>query len=95
MPVWQLAYSARGFLKLVVASSGTVFGLYAIDRFEHYFEMGTQTPDDTHNVLVNNHGVYKYITESQNHHFHVLFGIGVMLFVVLAAAIIITKTRKN
>ncbi len=84
-----------GGLKFLAACSGPALILYAIELFEEYFSLGKQTPDTIHTVLVNNHGVYRYITESQNQNFRFFLVTGVLLLLVLFAIIIITKIKKN
>jgi hypothetical protein len=80
--------------KLVMASSGPVCGLYAINLFEKYVAQGTVTRDATHTVLVNSHGAYRYITESQHQHFLFYLWTGISLSLVMMVAIVVSKMKK-
>lgn len=83
--------------KLVAAASGPACIVYANKLSQEYFALGKQSPDGIHTVLVNNHGVYKYITESQDQHVNYLLGAGALLLPVLFALIVlkIRKDRRN
>lgn len=84
-----------GTLKFVAACSGPAFILYGIELFEEYFASGKQSRDDVHTVLVNSHGVYRYITESQDFNFRFFLGIGAIALLVMFAVIFVTKIRKR
>lgn len=83
------------FLKFVVACSGPAFILYGIKLFDDYFATGTQSRDETHTVLINNHGAYRYITESQDLHFRFFLVIGALGLLALFVLIIVTKIRNR
>ena len=80
--------------KLAAASAGPASIVYAINLFEEYFALGKQSPDGIYTVLVNNHGVYRYITESQDQHVNYFFGVGAFLLPVLFALAVL-KSRKG
>jgi hypothetical protein len=84
-----------GALKYLAACSGPGCILYAINLFERHFELGKQSQDLVHTVLVNNHGTYRYITEEQNHNFWFFLAVGVILLLAMFASIAIQKVRDN
>jgi hypothetical protein len=82
-------------VKLVAASSGPISGLYSIQLFEKYFALGTETRSDTHTVLVNNHGAYRFITESQYQNFHFYLWTGMSLIAILMVTIVVSKMKNR
>jgi hypothetical protein len=82
-----------GALKFAAACSGPASGLYGIHLFEAYFALGKEFRDEIHTVIINNHGVYRYITEAQNLNFRLFLGLGVLGSLAMFAAIIVTKRR--
>jgi hypothetical protein len=83
-----------GASKLMAACSGPALILYAINLFEGSFALGKQSRDQVHTVLVNNHGEYRYITESQNQAFRYFLAAGVLLLLGLFVSIIVTKVKQ-
>jgi hypothetical protein len=82
-----------GLTKLAAACSGPACVLYGINRFEKFFSEGEEAANETHTALINNHGVFRYITESQNQSYHFFLGLGAVLILATAAAIFLTRNR--
>jgi len=68
---------------------------YAMELFERYSKLGTQTPDSAHTVRINNHGSYSYITEAQNQHFIFWLTLGIVLIVLFIAAVAAIKVKSS
>ena len=83
-----------GLAKFAAASSGPACVLYGIDRFERFFSEGKEVANETHTALINNHGVFRYITESQNQTYRFFLGLGAVLILVTAAAIFVSRRRR-
>ena len=81
-------------LKCVAAFFGPACMLYSEKLFDRYFASGRQTPDEVHFVPLNNHGVYRYITEAQDQHFRIFIGLAVVWVLCLFVVIYVTKFRK-
>lgn len=83
-----------GLAKLAVVSSGPASVIYSTLLFDRYFDAGMEASSATHSVEINNHGSYRYITESQDREISIYLGVGVALLVVLFAMIILEIRRK-
>jgi hypothetical protein len=82
-----------GVLKFAAACFGPASGLYGIHLFEAYFALGKEARDEIYTVLINNHGVYRYITEAQDLNFRFFLGMGVLGSLAMFVAIVATKRR--
>lgn len=81
-------------IKFLLGYSGPVFVVIHVFLFKHYFSQGMQTPDVTHTVILNNHGVNRYITEQQDRVLDVSLLTAVIMMIVFFAMIIV-KIRKR
>jgi hypothetical protein len=82
-------------LKFLTAWSGPAFMLYSGILFERHFEFGKETATGTYTVLINNHGVFRYITEEQHLYQRLFLGLAVVWGIGLLILIYITKFRKQ
>lgn len=80
--------------KFVVACSGPALTVYHIHLFKKYFANGTQSPDALHTVLLNSHGVNRYITGAQDQILSISLGVAVIMLIVFFAMTIL-KIRKK
>lgn len=62
--------------KLAVASTGPASVIYSTVLYDQYFDAGMEVSDGVHTVEINNHGNYKYITESQDREISIYLGVG-------------------
>ena len=85
---------AFGLLKCVAACFGPACMFYSEKLFDEYFASGKQTPDEVYLVPINNHGVYRYITEAQDQHFRIFLGLTVVWVLCLFVVIYVTKFRR-
>lgn len=83
-----------GLLKCFAACLGPVCIIYSKELFDEYFEHGAKTPHGVYVVPLDNHGVYRYITEEQNRHFEVLLGLTALWVICLFAVIYFEKFKK-
>jgi hypothetical protein len=81
-------------IKFFLGYSGPVLVVFHVFLFKHYFSQGMQTPDLTHTVILNNHGLKRYITEQQDRALDVSLLAAVIMTIVFFAMIIV-KIRKR
>ena len=81
-------------IKFVLGYSGPALVVYHVFLFKHYFSQGRHTPDVTHTVILNNHGVNRYITEQQDRALDISLVAAVIMTIVFFAMIIL-KIRKR
>lgn len=79
-------YSTQA-LKLLLACIGPGILFYAINLFDKYHALGTDLRDAAHSVALNNHGVVKYVTETQYETFRFFLVIGIVLVVIFIGTI--------
>lgn len=81
-------------VKFAMACSGPASVLFHIHLFKEYFEVGMPSADVLHSVVLNNHGVNRYITEAQSRNLDVSLGVAVALLVVFFGMIFV-RLRKG
>lgn len=81
-------------LKFILACVGPGILLYSISLFDTYHALGANIKDTEHGVPLNNHGVVKYITESQYENFHFYLIAGVVSVAVFIGVLIVIKLRR-
>jgi hypothetical protein len=81
-------------LKFAVACSGPASVVFHIHLFKEYFEVGKPAPDKLHAVVLNNHGVNRYITEAQSHSLDISLAVAVGLLVAFFG-MIVARLRKG
>lgn len=84
----------NALIKFFLGYSGPVLVVFHVLLFRHYFSEGKQTPDLTHTVILNNHGINRYITEQQDRALDFSLLAAVIMMIVFFAMIIV-KIRKR
>jgi hypothetical protein len=74
-------------VKFILACIAPGCVIYSISLFERYFAAGTPTPDALHAIAISNHGIYRYISESDSKNFELWIHISVLLTVIFLVAI--------
>jgi len=78
----------KELLKFMVACIGPGSVLFHIHLFETYFGLGKPSPGGIHKVRLDNHGAYRYITESQSHNLDISLGVSLMMLAVFFGMVI-------
>jgi hypothetical protein len=70
--------------KFLAGISGVLLFFYRNRLFVKYAEEGTKISDATHQILVNNHGAYSYITSTQSDYLRLLvFGAAALIILMI------------
>ena len=77
----------------VLRYSGPVLTVCHIQLFKHYFSQGKKEPDLTHTVILNNHGVNRYITEWQDQILNISMVVVTIMLAVFFFMIILQLRR--
>lgn len=80
--------------RLFLGYSGPALVVFHIFLFKHYFSQGAETPDAIHTVVLNNHGVNRYITEQQDRILDLSLLAAVIMTIVFFMMIIL-KIRRS
>ena len=81
-------------IKFLLGYSGPVLVVVHVLLFRHYFSQGMQTLDASHTVILNNHGVNRYITEQQDRALDISLLAAVIMMIAFFVTIIV-KIRKR
>lgn len=81
--------------RLVLGYSGPILVIYHIYLFRRYFSQALREPDSNHTVILNNHGVIKYITEQQDRILDLSLLAAVVMTVVCFVMVILRIRKKN
>ncbi|CAI8925740.1 hypothetical protein ACVK1X_005110 [Pseudomonas sp. PvR086] len=81
--------------KFLAGTSGVLLFFYRNSLFVQYAGEGTKNPDATHQVLINNHGAYSYITSTQSDHLRMLILAAAALFAVAIAIDLLQKKYRR
>lgn len=85
---------ASALIKFLLGYSGPALTVFHVFLFKHYFSQGKQMPDVTHTIILNNHGINRYITEQQDRVLDASLLAAVIMTIVFFAMIIL-KIRKR
>jgi hypothetical protein len=77
-----------------MSCAGPVAVIFHVQFFKSYFESAKAIPDHLHRVALDNHGVVRYITESQSRTLNASLAVAVLLLVVFFA-MLVARLRKN
>jgi hypothetical protein len=77
--------------KFLAGVSAVLLFFYRNSLFVRYAGEGTKSPDTTHQVLINNHGAYSYITSTQSDHLRMVILAAAALFAVVVAIDLIQR----
>ena len=83
----------RAALKSLLTYGGPVAVVFHVFMFMTYFELGRSSRDGIYSVVLNNHGVNRYITEVQSQTLDVSLGVAVALLFVFFG-LILARLRK-
>lgn len=81
-------------VKFAVACCGPGLVVFHVYLFKNYFETGRPSPEGGYVIALNNHGVNRYITESQNQNLDLSLGAAVVMLIVFFG-LVWAKIRKG
>ena len=82
-------------IKFLLVYSGPALTVHHVYLFENYFSQGAQAPDLTHTAILNNHGVYRFITEQQDRVLDLSLLVAVIMTIVFFVMIILKIRNKR
>jgi hypothetical protein len=81
-------------IEFLLGYSGPALVVFHVFLFKHFFSLGRQAPDVIHTVILNNHGVSRYITEQQDQALDLSL-IAAVIMTIVFFVMIILKLRKR
>ncbi|WP_411885856.1 hypothetical protein [Polaromonas sp. YR568] len=81
-------------IRFLLSYSGPALVVFHVFLFKHLFSLGMQAPDVIHTVILNNHGVNRYITEQQDRALDLSL-IAAVIMMIAFFVMIILKIRKR
>jgi len=83
-----------GGVKLSIFALAGVCHFRAIILMREYIRQGSEFSDSVHTVLVNSHGMYRYISESDFQNYQFCDRLGTFLIVVMIVLVFIEQSRR-